>query len=105
MQKPVEPTPPKPSSIAVIMYTSGSTGDPKGVMVSQANLLAMMAACQVGLPSELSDCDATSRLSSPNPPRLQSFPASIGPLQSPSRSRSHPAPDPTRLQILLSLRP
>uniref|UniRef100_A0A7S3B204 AMP-dependent synthetase/ligase domain-containing protein n=1 Tax=Haptolina ericina TaxID=156174 RepID=A0A7S3B204_9EUKA len=55
MQKPVEPTPPKPSSIAVIMYTSGSTGDPKGVMVSQANLLAMMAACQIQFGAVIKD--------------------------------------------------
>jgi len=45
--KPCEPTPPKPDSLAVLMYTSGSTGDPKGVMVTQANLLAMMATCSV----------------------------------------------------------
>ncbi|XP_043926225.1 long-chain-fatty-acid--CoA ligase 3 isoform X2 [Protopterus annectens] len=31
---------PLPSDIAVIMYTSGSTGIPKGVMISHANLIA-----------------------------------------------------------------
>ena len=31
--KPCAPTPPKPSSLCVLMYTSGSTGDPKGVML------------------------------------------------------------------------
>lgn len=31
---------PLPSDIAVIMYTSGSMGAPKGVMISHQNLLA-----------------------------------------------------------------
>uniref|UniRef100_A0A7S4IMN0 AMP-dependent synthetase/ligase domain-containing protein n=1 Tax=Prymnesium polylepis TaxID=72548 RepID=A0A7S4IMN0_9EUKA len=46
--KPLEFTMPKPESIAVLMYTSGSTGDPKGVMVSQANLIAFVAAVAIG---------------------------------------------------------
>lgn len=32
--------PPKPEDISCIMYTSGSTGDPKGVVLTQANVLA-----------------------------------------------------------------
>ena len=42
--KPCAPTPPKPESLCVLMYTSGSTGDPKGVMIQHKHLLAMVDA-------------------------------------------------------------
>ncbi|MBL8343447.1 MAG: AMP-binding protein [Rubrivivax sp.] len=34
------PEPPSPDSLALLMYTSGTTGQPKGVMLTQANLAA-----------------------------------------------------------------
>ncbi|MGE5337113.1 MAG: AMP-binding protein, partial [Gemmatimonadota bacterium] len=35
-----EPPPPAPDALALLMYTSGTTGKPKGVMLTQANLAA-----------------------------------------------------------------
>ena len=35
-----EPRPPAPDATALLMYTSGTTGVPKGVMLTQANLVA-----------------------------------------------------------------
>ena len=49
---------PKPEDIAVIMYTSGSTGQPKGVMLTHSNLLSsLLSAC--GLVSGQKDSDTS----------------------------------------------
>ncbi len=38
-----------PDALAVILYTSGTTGHPKGAMISHANLLANVQSCKVEL--------------------------------------------------------
>lgn len=42
------PEPPSPSDVAFLQYTSGSTGDPKGVIVTHANLVANFRAIAGG---------------------------------------------------------
>lgn len=41
----VENTPPKPSDICTICFTSGTTGVPKGAMISHQNVVASLAGC------------------------------------------------------------
>ncbi|XP_071130914.1 long-chain-fatty-acid--CoA ligase 1-like [Mytilus edulis] len=38
-----EPVPPKPKDLMTVCYTSGTTGDPKGVMISHRNMVANMS--------------------------------------------------------------
>jgi len=40
---PTPPTPGAPSDVAMVMYTSGTTGEPKGVLMSHANIMAVAA--------------------------------------------------------------
>lgn len=40
----VEPTPAGPTDTAVLMYTSGTTGNPKGVLISHKAILSLVAA-------------------------------------------------------------
>ncbi|CAG7934710.1 unnamed protein product [Penicillium nalgiovense] len=42
-ENPVEPVPPKPEDLCCIMYTSGTTGPPKGVPLTHANVIAATA--------------------------------------------------------------
>jgi len=44
-----KPTPPKVSSMAVLMYTSGSTGKPKGVVITHAQIVAGIASGMIAL--------------------------------------------------------
>ena len=39
-ENPVDPVPPTPEDLCCIMYTSGSTGPPKGVPLTQGNVIA-----------------------------------------------------------------
>jgi len=43
----------KPTDLLTILYTSGTTGNPKGVMLSHNNLLSNAYACEKALPDEI----------------------------------------------------
>ncbi|KAF2484865.1 hypothetical protein BDY17DRAFT_292514 [Neohortaea acidophila] len=43
----VDPVPPKPEDLCCIMYTSGSTGAPKGVLLTHRNVVAAIAGVDV----------------------------------------------------------
>ena len=48
-ENPAPPNPPETEDIGIIMYTSGSTGVPKGVIISQKNLIATSSLLGIGL--------------------------------------------------------
>jgi long-chain acyl-CoA synthetase len=48
---PVEAVPPSPEDLCCIMYTSGSTGPPKGVMILHKNIIATSTSCKSQFPS------------------------------------------------------
>jgi len=50
-----EEVPPTPNSTAIIMYTSGSTGNPKGVMLSHHNLLSSIESLSILMEVKPSD--------------------------------------------------
>ncbi len=50
-----EPLPAGPGTVALMQYTSGSTGDPKGVVLTHANLLANIRAMGEALEASSSD--------------------------------------------------
>jgi long-chain acyl-CoA synthetase len=49
-------SPPKPSDLAGLIYTSGTTGNPKGVMLSHANMSRNVAAIHELFPMSHDDC-------------------------------------------------
>lgn len=53
--EPPPPPPLTPGDSALIQYTSGSTGDPKGVLLSHANLLANIQAIATGVGMQPTD--------------------------------------------------
>ncbi|KAJ3215821.1 long-chain fatty acid-CoA ligase [Clydaea vesicula] len=54
---PHEPTPPKPDDISCIMYTSGSTGNPKGVLITHANVVSAVAGVERAIFDHLNNDD------------------------------------------------
>ncbi|KAI7869558.1 hypothetical protein BDF14DRAFT_1782639 [Spinellus fusiger] len=56
-EHPKEPNAPEPEDSCCIMYTSGSTGNPKGVLISHKNIISAIAASNHILKSVVADGD------------------------------------------------
>ena len=55
--EPIAPCPPKPEDIIVINFTSGTTGDPKGVILNHRNWVADMHAAVSAIPGGIKEDD------------------------------------------------
>jgi len=56
-ENPLPHNPPKPDDLAVINYTSGTTGNPKGVMLTHLNLVADAGSANYMLPRVMNETD------------------------------------------------
>ncbi|CAL1528256.1 unnamed protein product [Lymnaea stagnalis] len=55
-ENPVQPNPPKSTDLCMVCYTSGTTGTPKGAMITHGNALASMSAALYFLVSLIEFC-------------------------------------------------